>query len=47
MFTTSSAPLAAWVKIGPDGLHASSQIEIATRTPPTTNSGPSTVEGSK
>ena len=47
MFTTSSAPPAACVMIGPLGLHASSQIVTATRTPATTNSGPSTVDGAK
>ena len=41
------APPAACVRIGPDGLHASSQMETATRTPPTTNSGPSTDDGAK
>ncbi len=47
MLTTSSAPPAAWVEIGPFGLHASSQIATATRTPATTKSGPSTVDGVK
>ena len=47
MLTTNSAPPAAWVMIGPFGLHASSQMEMATRTPATTNNGPSTVEGAK
>ena len=47
MLTTSSAPPAAWLPIGPFGLHASSQIVSATRTPATTNSGPSTVDGAK
>src|SRR5438046_2266917 len=31
--------------IGPLGLHASSQMVSATRTPPTTYNGPSTVDG--
>ncbi len=47
MFTTSSAPPAACVAMGPVGLHASSHTVIATRTPPTTNSGPSSVDGVK
>ncbi len=47
MLTMSSAPPAACVTIGPVGLHASSQIVIPTRTPPTTKSGPSTVDGAK
>ena len=47
MFTTSSAPPAAWVMIGPLGLQASSQIVTATRVPATLNSGPSVLEAVK
>ena len=34
MLTMSSAPLSAWSAIGPFGLHASSQTDTPTRTPP-------------
>ncbi len=47
MFTTSSAPPAACVMIGPLGLQASSQIVTATRVPATLNSGPSVLEAVK
>jgi hypothetical protein len=40
MFTASSAPPAACAAIGPVGVHTSSQMETATRTPATTNNDP-------
>ena len=45
MFTTSSAPPAAWTAIGPFGLHASSQMLTPTRTPPITYSSSGSVAG--
>jgi hypothetical protein len=47
MLTTSSAPPAAWVAMGPLGLKASSQTDTPTRTPPTSTSGESPVPGAK
>ena len=47
MLTTSSAPPAAWLAIGPVGLKASSQIDTPTRTPATSTSGDAPVPGAK
>ena len=47
MLTASSAPPAAWAAMGPVGVHTSSQIDTATRTPLTTNSDPGSSPGVK
>ena len=47
MFTTSSAPPAAWAAMGPAGLNASSQIDTPTRTPATSTRGESPSPGAK